>query len=94
MRDLLHEVLPPQIAEKLFNKEPVPPEFFECITIYFSDICGFTTISAQSTPNEVMNLLNQLWTVFDRIIGKMDVYKVDTIGKYMGALIFPFIVDH
>jgi len=46
----------------------------------FIDICGFTTISASSTPVEVMNLLNDLWSVFDSTVGKFDAYKVDTIG--------------
>lgn len=83
MRVLLHEVLPPQIAEKLFNGEPVPPEYYECVTIYFSDIVGFTTISARSSPMEVMTLLNDLWLAFDSVIDKFNVYKVDTIGSVL-----------
>lgn len=81
MKLLLHQVLPPQIAEKLFTGEPVPPEYFENVTIYFSDIVGFTSISARSTPIQVMSLLNDLWVSFDSITDKFDVYKVDTIGK-------------
>lgn len=81
MRMLLNEVLPPQIAEKLFKGQPVPPEYFECVTIYFSDIVGFTVLSARSTPIQVMTLLNDLWMTFDVEIGKFDVYKVDTIGE-------------
>lgn len=81
MRVLLNEVLPQQIAEKLFNGQPVLPEFYECVTIYFSDIVGFTSISACSTPIEVMTFLNDLWLAFDAIIDKFDCYKVDTIGE-------------
>lgn len=64
------------VADALKSGNNVHPEVFDCVTVYFSDIVGFTVICAKSKPVEIVAMLNSLYSQFDEIIISYDAYKV------------------
>ena len=50
------------------------------VTIFFSDIVGFTTMCGEMRPVQVMRMLNELYTELDKLVAKHKIYKVETIG--------------
>ena len=78
--NLLAELLPAEIVNKLKVGEIPEPRVYESATLFFGDIVGFTQLSAMSTATQTINFLNELYNTFDTEIDKYDVYKVEIVG--------------
>ena len=79
---LLYRMLPPFAAEKLKKGESVEAEDYPSVSILFTDIVGFTEISARSTPRQVCSMLDNIYLTFDSILKDKypELFKVETIG--------------
>ncbi|XP_012274862.1 uncharacterized protein LOC105696740 [Orussus abietinus] len=83
---LLFQMLPQSVAQQLKQIQQAPAEYYEAATVYFSDIIGFGSITAEVSPFEAVTLLNSIYKLFDSRIDCYDVYKVETVGcSYMVA---------
>ena len=78
--NLLLNILPVRIANDLKETGKTEPELFKDITVYFSDIVGFTSTSSNLSPKELFDELNEIFTNFDEIIEKYECERIKTIG--------------
>jgi class 3 adenylate cyclase/CheY-like chemotaxis protein len=77
---LLLNILPAAIVENLKKGENTEAERFESATVLFADIVGFTSIAARMSPQELVNLLNQIFSKFDELTEKHGLEKIKTSG--------------
>ncbi|MCT7980953.1 adenylate/guanylate cyclase domain-containing protein [Laspinema olomoucense] len=77
---LLLNVLPKAIAERLKEDTQTIAESFPEVTVLFADIVGFTKLAARISPTELVQLLNEIFTIFDRLAEKHGLEKIKTIG--------------
>jgi class 3 adenylate cyclase len=77
---LLLNVLPEPIADRLRRGEQLIADRFEDVTLLFADIVEFTRLSDGMGAEELVTVLNELFTVFDRLVDSAGLEKVKTIG--------------
>jgi class 3 adenylate cyclase len=80
-------VLPAEIARQLKDHPgKTIAEHFEEVTVLFADVVGFTSLSTRLSPGDAVELLNEVFTAFDRFADRYEVEKIRTIGDgYMVA---------
>ncbi|MFM7888897.1 MAG: adenylate/guanylate cyclase domain-containing protein [Pseudanabaena sp.] len=95
---LLLNVLPPEIVERLKSLQfksnqnalhlktsgTIVADSFDVVTVLFADIVNFTEYAAAISPNELVNILNEIFSEFDYFVEKYDLEKIKTVGdSYM-----------
>ena len=87
---LLLNILPQPIAERLKHDKGTIAENFEEVTVMFADLVNFTNFSTQTSPKELVELLNKIFSKFDRLAQHHGVEKIKTIGDaYMAVAGLP-----
>ncbi|WP_217360884.1 adenylate/guanylate cyclase domain-containing protein [Ruegeria sp. HKCCA5426] len=85
-KDLLHSILPQKIVTRLNDGETTIADRHDDVTVLFSDIVGFTEMSAKLPPAHVVHYLNRVFSGFDKTASELGVEKIKTIGDaYMVA---------
>jgi adenylate cyclase len=83
---LLLNILPRKIAKQLKEEPGLIAQGFEEVTILFADLVNFTPLAAKTSPRDLVSLLNEIFSSFDRLCDKHDLEKIKTIGDaYMVA---------
>lgn len=83
---LLLNILPGTILSRIRKGETAIADRFPDATILFADLAGFTNLADQHSPGRVVELLNGLFSAFDRLAKSLKVEKIKTIGDaYMAA---------
>jgi len=83
---LLLNVLPKSIADKLRGNISSLAEYFPEVTVLFADIVSFTELSSRKGPDELVGILNELFSKFDALVEELGLEKIKTIGDaYMAV---------
>ena len=83
---LLHEILPSHVADRIIGGEKTIAEECEDMTIMFADIVGFTTLSQHMKPSEIIELLNTVYSKLDLLADTYGIEKIKTIGDAYMAI--------
>ena len=92
--DLLNNVLPKPIANRLKQKESTIADGFQNASILFADLTGFTRLSLKLAPDDLVQMLDRIFSRFDGLVDQYGLEKIKTIGdEYMVASGIPIPRD-
>jgi class 3 adenylate cyclase len=93
---ILHNILPLQIADRILDGEKTIADHYDNVSVFFSDIVGFTTLSQTMSAATLVNVLNIFFSELDRLAALHGLEKIKTIGDaYMAVAGLPVVTtDH
>ncbi|GAB4292392.1 MAG: hypothetical protein Fur0025_28100 [Oscillatoriaceae cyanobacterium] len=77
---LLLNILPQPIAQRLKQEESTIADHFEAVSVLFADLVGFTEFSSRKSPQELVQVLNRIFSGFDELAERHGLEKIKTIG--------------
>ena len=93
--DLLHNILPEEVASELKDRGATTAQHFDRVTVLFTDFVGFTKAGERMTSQELVDELHACFKAFDEITGKYDIEKIKTIGDaYLAVCGLPVTDQH
>ena len=92
--DLLNNVLPRPIATRLKQAPITIADGFQNASILFADLTGFTRLSSKLAPDDLVQMLDTIFSRFDGLVDQYGLEKIKTIGdEYMVASGIPIPRD-
>jgi PAS domain S-box-containing protein len=83
---LLLNILPQRIAERLKRSPRTIADSFTDVTVLFADLVNFTQLATRISPQELVELLNKIFSTFDELVEQYNLEKVKTVGdEYMAV---------
>jgi class 3 adenylate cyclase len=75
-------MLPQEVAQMLRAGQAFEPRHHKNMTLFFSDVVGFTGMCTELPPWDIIDMLNRLYTVMDFLAERFCLYKVETVSNY------------
>jgi len=93
-RKILNNILPEEITQRLIKGENPIADTFDCVSILFMDIVDFTTFSTKISAQQLVHLLNAIFTSADAVMREFGLEKIKTIGDaYMAVAGAPIVQE-
>ncbi len=91
---ILNNILPEEITQRLIKGENPIADTFDCVSVLFMDIVDFTKLSTKVSAQQLVHLLNAIFSSADAVMREFGLEKIKTIGDaYMAVAGAPIVQE-